>query len=137
MKTTSYEISRKLWEIGFKGEAKGIIFESGKILRNAATAESIKDEEGVFVTQLIKREKAFPYYDLETILEALPVSTDHKGFATNLVMSKRVFGYTINFTDRLPEWIFCEAQQENESLADTTARLLIKLVEAGIVKFNN
>lgn len=70
--------------------------------------------------------------DLETILEALPEKIEGWVFVG---INKESISYT------KPHWrdpdYLSVAKQNNESLANTAARLLILLHEKGIVKFNN
>jgi hypothetical protein len=82
--------------------------------------------------------KLIPAYDLETILEALPkhIRDDFGEYELDLYINRnnwRIAYIGDNGSlqdDRL-------TKEENESLADTAARLLILLHEKGIVKFNN
>lgn len=113
MKTTNYEISKKLAEIGFNGES-----------------ETWKHDPENFITG-----QKYWSYDLETLLEALPAKIETERGVFLLQMSiiplnkdnRWLIGYS-NETDI--------EQKENESLADTAARLLIQLFEAGIINFN-
>lgn len=75
--------------------------------------------------------------DLETILEALPAMLPD---CSKLIMHtldntgrKRIYYFGGKIVpNKYPQ----EDQQENESLADTASRLLIRLFEAGIINFN-
>ena len=121
MKTTNYEISKKLKEIGFETET---IF-------HYEYEELRWEEEGVD----LPFEDLIYAYDLETIWGFLPsfIKLDthphnlemKKGCSDNLYIGYGFLGYeeSIIFT-----------QERGESLADTAARLLIKLIEDKIIK---
>jgi hypothetical protein len=133
MKTTSYEISKKLAEIGFKAET-----------------EKAFDNEGTLISChkkiCILREKSsnpkiygIPAYDLETILEALPKHHDFfsRGVGKYELLiryheNKAFIGYQ-NF-DGFDKLLTLE-QEKNESLADIAARLLILLHNKGLINF--
>jgi hypothetical protein len=111
MKTTSFEISKKLAEIGFKAEAHHKL-------------------------HCFKDDFLYSYYDLETILEALPKEIERdNGFNIGLRFwwadGASWIGYQ-NFSG----FIITVYANQNELLADTAARLLILLHEEGIVNFN-
>lgn len=137
MKTTSYEVSKRLKEIGFKAETKfcwQVDYENDDTTLGC-WFEIPQDQMPYFEYILA--------YDLETILEALPdsieckrtkeeyrltISPKSRGFVGYYRMGKyldHVFGVDI----RKP--------LETEPLADTAARLLIKLVEEKIINFKN
>jgi len=107
MKTTSFEISKKLAEIGFKAEAHHKL-------------------------HCFKDDFLYSYYDLETILEALPEEINLEGYCQELLITKNLLAYQ----RATGAWDFEQIRNENESLADTAARLLILLHEEGIVNFN-
>ncbi len=112
MKTTSYEISRKLFEAGFKPD---------------------NEDDLKWYAGPTTNDTACPAYDLETILEALPEMIVLHGISHELNIYKNYLVY-----ERATGAGQYECNKEdNESLADTAARLLILLVEKGIVKFNN
>ena len=71
MKTTSYEISRRLWEIGFKAEMLGNFRYAGDI----------------------------PCFDLETILEALPsrINLENKDTSCKINLSFDSIRYGANY----------------------------------------
>lgn len=111
MKTTSYEISKKLKEIGFvrSGSDRGY------------------DKNGICCLMAnFPKEIEYIAFDLETIFSALPRDENYsKIIEANFVR-------VLNISSL--EDYECE-QMEYESLADTAARLLILLVEKGIIKF--
>jgi hypothetical protein len=126
MKTTSYELSKKLAEIGFKREHDQYFAwnsEEGDVLhRNYFEHNRARYE--------------YPSYDLETILEALPKEIERdNGFNIGLRFwwadGASWIGYQ-NFSG----FIITVDANQSESLADTAARLLILLHEKGIINFN-
>ena len=130
MKTTNYEISKKLKEIGFRTR-------SDFYYTYAYTTE---DDRDVFFVDYCRSEpigKCYPAYDLETILDALPDEKYDKevaSFSEVLELSKDYICYD----SELPkDRKFIIWREEKESLADTAARLLIKLVEKGMVNLKN
>ena len=123
MKTTNYKISIQLKEIGFKAEPSGAYFErekTGEIMSGEVRTEHHIDG------------KVFKYvcchYDLETILEALPEVVNGIRLQMHLARGLRI-GYSELDCD---EYYICY-NLKDETLATTAARLLIKLVEEGII----
>jgi len=128
MKTTSYEISKKLAEIGFKAEAE-------KAFDNKGTLISCHKKI------CILREKSsnpeiygLPAYDLETILEALPRfinCNDYKYCLTFWLAGQHLYyelvGNRENLKENIDVFTFDVERDENESLADTAARLWLEL----------
>ena len=130
MKTTNFEISKKLKEIGFN-------------------AESSK-------TVAIIGTKDYKSYDLETLIDALPDSITReyksnkdgtiKEFEEKLIISKNEIWYKcydIETSDEANEFWREYEYQENisiyhyyDSLANIAGKMLIKLFEAGLIKFN-
>jgi hypothetical protein len=131
MKTTSYELSKKLADIGFKAET-----------------EKAFDNEGTLISChkkiCILREKSsnpkiygLPAYDLETILETLPteinVGKEKAWLSLDFCTYRASIGYGSdgeNYTNKL-----YFSKKENESLVDAAARLLILLQEKGLINF--
>lgn len=114
MKTTNFENSKKLAEMGFVGES-----------------ETWKHDPDNFITG-----QKYPSYDLETMLEQI-------SFVIHNVEKSKIFWFQMNQQDfeyRSFEGEtlidFYIVRQKNESLADTAARLLITLAEQGIINFN-
>lgn len=127
MKVTNYDNSKALAEIGFKpddlfeycykkGEKDGVL--------NRAFEVSCRGED---------LNNYYPAWDLETILEALPMDLDMFDGRFNLVMDRRSFFAYANF-DKGTE-ILQIVKAQDESLADTAARLLILLESKNLVKF--
>ncbi len=111
MKTTNFEVSKKLKEIGFNVETEYYWHDiNGKTELHHVAREGLGD---------------YKSYDLETILDALKQT----GKRIMIVVKSDIWGINFNYE-------FNIYSKENESLADTAGRLLIKLFEAGIVNFN-
>jgi hypothetical protein len=130
-KTTNYEISKKLKEIGFDKET------------NFYFTEVAPDK---FEAQYYTNNKEYlllKSYDLETILDALPKNISKMGhvyptgYHLNINFSQLS---TISYIEddlhslRDNHPVFVE-KRENETLADTAARLLILLHEKNLIKF--
>ncbi len=115
MKTTSYEISKQLAEIGFKryyDQYWAYNSEEGDVLhRNYFESNRMRYE--------------YPSYDLETLLEALPSEIKIGKCFYSLNISKANIYY---FDTELHFW-----KQENESLADAVAKMWLKLKQEGLV----
>ena len=129
-KTTSYEISKELEEIGF--EAKYSFVRHAEV-----PCES--DNLALYCDNYRPPRKSaeVPSYDLETILDALPYSIKHKGFEYFLSLNQ----YTVVYENHEPETdadLYGKIRniESGESLADTAARLLIKLAKDKIINLN-
>jgi len=123
MKTTNYEISKQLAEAGFKAETQFYW-----VKWNTGEPELVHEKEQT--PALIEKVGA---YDLETILKALPKQHDFfsRGIGNYELRiwyheNKVFIGYQ-NF-DGFDKLLTFE-QEENESLADTAARLLLLLLK--------
>jgi len=117
MKTTSYEISKKLAEIGFK------------------TATSVCKTEKKYSIET-REDPCYLSYDLETILEALPNFIENGNGTGNCLVVDVAFGEIHYEGDCENDALFITTTRKNESLADTAARLLILLHEKGLINFN-
>ena len=135
MKTTNYEISKKLEEAGFETYTEFYYVADAKCISQGNDAE---DYELVHMDcgymQKLKYCFNYPAYDLETILEALPENIAYKDFRLWLLMDKRSIYYC--FYDQRFEGLYAKIE-ENESLADTAARLLLLLAEKNIINFKS
>ena len=112
MKTTSFEISKKLAELGIKLDSP----------------INISEKEWSIET---RNEPSYPTYDLQTILEALPMGIDRVGIngeerRFDLIIEQRAF---LCYTDEDGNEILPITSKLNESLVDAAARLLIRLAE--------
>ena len=150
MKTTNYEISKKLKEIGFNTSAE----KCWAKIRLSKTQEFtlIPLTFDVFANC----DEWFPSYDLETLLDALPDSITReyksnkdgtiKEFKENLVIEKNKIWYRcydIETSDEANEYWREYGYEHNisiyhyyDSLTNLAGKMLIKLFEAGLIKFN-
>mgnify|MGYP003653205482 CR=1 FL=1 len=127
-KTTSYEISKELEEIGFKAKHSFIRFAEGSC--EFAHVDLYCDNYRPF-----RKSAKVPSYDLETILDALPKVIGNFRYWSTWSSSSDcyIFGYVdgINRSPNLETYT-----EAGESLADTAARLLITLIKDKIVEIN-
>lgn len=150
MKTTNFEISKKLEEIGFNTPAE----KCWAKIRLSKTQEFtlIPLTFDVFANC----DEWFPSYDLETLLDALPDSITReyksnkdgtiKEFEENLVIEKNKICYRcydIETSDDANEYWREYGYEQNisiyhyyDSLTNIAGKMLIKLFEAGLIKFN-
>jgi len=115
MKTTNYEISKKLAEIGFS--------------RQAFWVWTSKDCCCPYETHF----DGFRAYDLETLLDALPKKLKKYGELGTLFRSGFILGYNLQNFDDLSQLL--QYQRQGESLADTAGLLIIWLYEENLIKF--
>ena len=138
MTTTNYEISKQLAEAGFETYTEFYYVADAKCISQGNDAE---DYELVHMDcgymQKLKYCFNYPAYDFETILEALPKLHDFfsRGVGKYELRiwyheKKAFIGYQ-NF-DGFDKRLTFE-QEENESLADTAAKLWLKLKKEGLV----
>ena len=141
MKTTNYEISKKIKEIGFEARTNFYF--------DTRTYKAIPDE--VFYKSAFDKEEfehCLPSYDLETLLDALPSKITTKFKGDEIEETFRIYKGEIRYSvsaDEVEYYIenydyymkfgFCVKDWEGETYADAAGRLLIKLHEAGIVNF--
>ena len=113
MKTTSYEISKKLKEAGFEAETNfyWYCYDNGREMRHIADADGKGDVEA---------------YDLETLLDALPNTTE---IIISSLTGERIFYLDSNIRGNEVSI----AIEENESLADTAGKMWLMLKEKGII----
>jgi hypothetical protein len=123
IKVTSYILSKQLAEAGFEAETNYIYAWSGDDHQLLCFSNPVE----------IDHEKDILGYDLETILEALPYSIEKDGFEYFLSANQFVIAY---LEENHCESDLCdEIKKQNESLADCAARLLLLLVEKGLLTF--
>jgi hypothetical protein len=124
VKVTNYNLSKKLAEIGFEAETEKCYDKNGNLI-------SCHRKICFLRKQSSRADEVYgvPAYDLETILASLPRRNlelkfyEHHGPDDQ----NNIIGYLY------PEiWV---EQEENESLVDMSAKLLITLHEKGLVKF--
>ena len=126
-KTTNYEISKKLAEIGFKAKAE----KCWAKIRHSVLSEF----------DLVNLDFAVPQncdewvlsYDLETLLDALPKKLKNYGELGTLFSSGFILGYNLPNFDDLSQLL--QYQRQGESLADTAGLLIIWLYEENLIKF--
>jgi hypothetical protein len=123
--TTSLKLSKDLAAIGFSPLDDETIFFYDK------NGNLSYDQVGIYLTRQ-QQDEAILSYDLETMLKALPKYIRPKRNASFSLQFDIVEGF-IYYT---MQPLFMVKKSKNESLADTAARLLIKLVEKGIINFN-
>lgn len=134
MKTTNFEISKKLKEIGFEAEFNFHYKATDPVNLYDSGYEDYK-------------ERNTPSYDLETLIGALPkdISVKHKYYIQFLFIQLADGPIKIGYYEPCTEYqghydmredVFESRQEETESLADTAGKMLIKLFEAGIINFN-
>tara|TARA_R110000782_G_scaffold258295_1_gene347919 strand:- start:311 stop:673 length:363 start_codon:yes stop_codon:yes gene_type:complete len=116
IKTTSYEISKELEILGFEN------------LENA----NVRLDQG-------KYKGFYLCYDLETILDALPTEIDLFDETGSLEFDKKSVGYHRHYSknNTLNTDGFWMTREKSESLADTAARLLIKLIKDKIINIKS
>lgn len=121
MKTTNFEISKKLKEIGFNTPAE----KCWAKIRLSKTQEFtlIPLTFDVFANC----DEWFPSYDLETLLDALPKQYEDKfGDTYYLTLTAYSIYYEGEFSTPNQH---TTVRKEKESLVDTAGRLLIRLWE--------
>ena len=126
-KTTNPEISKKLKEIGFKADYD-YLWGENKITKEVVMLSSDYD----CYDYALNNNEIAPSYDLETLLDHI-----NKSFFFDL--SNINYDYKMKFTlyDQKDneKYTFEQNQKEDESLADTAGRLIIKLHERGLINF--
>ena len=139
IKTTNYEISKKLLKIGFEAETD--FFWHRDI--NLNISFRYYPEE---IIELDYDEDVFSAYDLETILDALPCGLDRGDERYNLKMLPNIsISYTNKFFNHIYDYrddYCCEngevmacISKNKETMVDMAGRLLIKLFENDLIKF--
>ena len=129
MKTTGYEISKRLNEAGFKGGSDCCYLYDGRLIRDGQEFgyhPTICDGESIV--------DCFSY-DLETILEALPKRIDINGVGCRFEM------YSFADLDRnelisigyMRTRNFTVLSSKNESLADCAAKMWLKLKKENLI----
>jgi hypothetical protein len=129
IKTTNYEISKKLAEIGFKAEAEFFFYLDKPDYGAWHISEGIK---GQILAN--KKDDCLPSYDLETLLDALPHNFMLEKKIKFLNMNQSEIGYKTGSSDIYDYQLLCHRRKE-ESLADTAGRLIILFHEENLIKF--
>ncbi len=127
MKTTSYDISKKLAEIGFKAETEKVVFRNEDKVENSHINKFPESYE-----------KHYKSYDLETILDILPKTIERDN--PFYLEFRKEFGGVMRMGYSEQNGL-CDAvyphllHRKGESLADCAARLLILLHGRQLIKF--
>ena len=129
MKTTNFEISKKLKEAGFEAESSFFWCRLDKDLIRIHISQSHS------VPESIDKIKA---YDLETILDALPAFIEHNNITYALWVWNNGIGYYPNYDKYSGEGVYNMENGiyefgDDESLADTAGRLWLMLKEKGLI----
>ena len=148
MKTTNFEISKKLKEAGFEADA-----DYNFIKRNNQKAFLINIKELSIIEIMNEIGVFIKSYDLETILDALPESIQYKKYKSSdwyylflrapsrFSETNKTLGYynecseyMDNFRMGCEDGIFEVSKlSPNESLADTAGRMWLLLKEKGLI----
>lgn len=130
IKTTNYEISKKLAEIGFRAQCSYFYFHSDN---NDCEASSLEKYGFDKINECDIEDKYYPAYDLETLLDALPKSIIGPDASSPefLTLTKEYISYESYST------LDCLQvdRKLNESLGDIAGRMLILLHENNLIKF--
>lgn len=133
MKVTSFEISKKLAEIGFRADFDWCY---GKNDQDKSGVWSKSFEITCWGGEDISN--YYPAYDLETLVDFLPLKIGGYGyFSIGARKDNPSMPFAIGYNLECDEdygILFCD-KIKKESLADAAARLLIHLYEANLVKF--
>jgi hypothetical protein len=130
-KTTNFEISKKLKEIGFKKETEFFLY----LNEPYCDAWHISEEGQILAN---KKDDCLPSYNLETLLDALPKSMKYCGDTYYFWMTYSgssdcyIIGYS---SGQLRKTELEKSSKENESLVDIAGRLIILLHEKNLIKF--
>jgi hypothetical protein len=124
IKTTNYEISKKLAEIGFEAKAN-----HGWHKDNLESGPAEFLSNYAFCTNYIKA------FDLETLLDALPNFIENGNRTENCLVVDVAFGEIHYEGDCENDALFITKTRENESLADTAGRLIIELYNNNLIEF--
>lgn len=156
MKTTNFEISKKLKEAGFEDSYIYAWYSDSEGLPWIQEIQHAKPTAVNKYREEVKLTFTAPAYDLETLLDALPDSITReyksnkdgtiKEFEEKLLINKSYIWYRcydIGTTDEANEYWLEYGYKQNisiyhyyDSLANIAGKMLIKLFEAGLIKFN-
>jgi hypothetical protein len=138
IKTTNYEISKKLAEIGFRAECSYFYFHSDNNNYEASSLEAFGYDE---ISDCDIEDKYYPAYDLEILLNALPDDIKYKNEYYYYFLWGNTLGYYYENSEyqdnyHMGDGIFEFSKLSlNKSLADTAGRLIILLHEKNLIKF--
>lgn len=126
MKVTSFELSKKLAEIGFKADYDYCYDKNeDKCLWNKSF--EIACWEGMDL------DNYYPAFDLETILETLPYHIKHNNFDYFLNLNQHFIAYCEDCGEESD--LAGRVREVGDSLVDIAGRLFIRLHERGLIKF--
>lgn len=134
---TNLEISKKLKKIGFEAETLFYWTKAPKLTK--------LDKDRYIIALANKadfseEEQMYPAYHLGNLIEALPVYIEKNEKIYHFVLFKDLLGYYATSLKldcdniQLDDYIF-EFYDHDKSLTDTASRLLLELIEAGIINF--
>ena len=126
MKTTSYEISKKLEEAGFEASYIYAWYSDSEGLPWVQEIQHVKPTAINKYGKEVKLTFTAPAYDLETLLDALPNATE---IIISSLTGKRIFYLDSNIRGNEISITI----EENESLADTAGRMWLMLKEKGLI----
>lgn len=136
MKTTNYEISKQLAEAGFRAKTDFCWYEYKTINGSPNINLCYIGDDCDFDSKPMQPpldERSTLCFDLETILEALPPKIargEGRSPTSSFIFTKNGMGYAQKPQIEFQEFI---NRQVNESLADTVAKLWLKLKKEGLV----
>lgn len=130
MNVTSYEISKKLKDIGFETETEINWVEYQKYDRPKQVI-TWHDDERVENWETVNN--ICGAYDFETLFDSLRERIKFKNKLYFFSMFRNIIGYS-DLNDPMKFKIF--EYVENQSLADAGGKLLIKLHKKGLIKFD-
>ena len=143
MKTTSYEISKKLKEEGFEDSYIYAWYSDSEGLPWIQEIQHAKPTAVNKYREEVKLTFTAPAYDLETILDALPEYI--KRSCRDYYLFLQVFTKKLGYYDGCNEYMdhYCMGEEDgifevsklsaNESLADIAGRMWLLLKEKGLV----
>lgn len=141
MKTTSYEISKKLKEAGFEDSYIYAWYSDSEGLPWIQEIQHAKPTAVNKYGEEVKLTFIAPAYDLETLIDALPKKLANKyGKEGALKLSYDTKLNWVYYADKedyilfFNDYVLCEIKsQENESLADTAGKMWLFLKEKGVL----
>lgn len=135
MKTTNFENSKKLAEIGFNTYTQFYHSADAKCNSKGEDADDYELIYSGLSYSRIAKNYNIPSYDLETILEQISfvIHDVEKSKIFWFQMTQQGFEYRSFEGETLID--FYIVRQKDESLVDTAARLLIALAEQKIINF--
>jgi hypothetical protein len=141
IKTTNYEISKKLAEIGFRAECSYFYFHSDN---NDYEASSLEEFGYNKISDCDIEDKYYPAYDLETLLEfAFDYISDFKIFSDHVFIAD----YWNDGKYEIIDELLVDREQSFKSVngkvireykynyAEIVAKLIILLYEKNLIKF--